>query len=143
MPMPSSPARPSRLRALARAAGFVGLAGVLAFNAACVKEVLRYPHETAEGTAQSWADAFNRNEKGQLRLLVHPERRALYDEHRADVDAQLKAYDIQRWVMGERVVVNGTLEGREIKLYLADQAGVRENTAVLVQTDGSWWLWKY
>jgi len=139
--MPSSSARLSRPRA--PAARFVGLAGLLALPAACVKEVLRYPHETAEGTAQSWADAFNRNEKGQLRLLVHPDRRALYDEHRADVEAQLRAYDIQRWVMGERVIVNGTLEGRELKLLFADHAGVRENTAVLVQTDGTWWLWKY
>jgi hypothetical protein len=134
--MPISPA-PFRI------ARFAALAGLVAALPACVKEVLRYPHETAEGTAQSWADAFNRNEKGQLRLLVHPDRRGLFDEHRADLDAQLKAFDVQRWAMGERVVVNGTLEGRELKLFFADQAGVRENTAVLVSTDGAWWLWKY
>ncbi len=109
----------------------------------CVHETLRYPHATAAVAAQAWADAFNRNEKGQLRLLVHPDRRAAFDEHRADLEGHLRTYDIQKWVMGERVIVENKLEGREITLFFTDSVTVRENKAVLVQTDGDWWLWKY
>jgi len=123
----------------------VALAGALALaaGASCVKEVLRYPHATPEVTAQAWADAFNRNERGQLKLLVHPDRRALFEEHRADLDAQLRAFDVQKWVMGERVIVDGKFEGREVVLSFTDGATVRENKAVIVQADGDWWLWKY
>lgn len=114
-----------------------------ALGSACHKEVLRYPHATPEVAAQAWADAFNRSERGQLRLLVHPDRRALFDEHTVDIEQQLRAFDIQKWVMGERVVVDGKLEGREIIVFLTDGSAVRENRAVLVQADGEWWLWKY
>lgn len=124
--------------------GLGALLALVAFGgSACVHETLRYPHATAETTAQAWSDAFNRNEKGQLRLLVHPDRRTLFDEHRADLEGQLKAFDIQKWAMGERVIVDGKLEGREITVFFTDSATVRENKAVLVQTDGDWWLWKY
>lgn len=146
MPLPP----PHRRRGLARLMGAATLAGLLATASACTHETLRYPHATAENAAQAWADAFNRNEKGQLRLLVHPQRRAAFDEHRADLEGQLKTFDIQKWVMGERVLVEpgsaagGTkLEGREIVLFFTDSVAVRENKAILVQTDGDWWLWKY
>ncbi len=105
---PPFSARVARL-ALGALVAFAGAAGP-----GCAHETLRYPHATAVDHAQAWSDAFNRNEKGQLRLLVHPDRRAAFDEHRADLEGQLRTYDIQKWAMGERVIVDGKLEGREI-----------------------------
>jgi hypothetical protein len=136
---------PFSIRMAKSTLGVVAVVALLGMvGAGCVQpETLRYPHATASVAAQAWADAFNRNEKGQLRLLVHPDRRAAFDEHRADLDGQLRTYDIQKWVMGERVIVENKLEGREITLYFSDSVAVRENKAVLVQTDGDWWLWKY
>ena len=139
----SLPKIEDRAGRVARISAVAALTVLAPAGTGCVRETLRYPHATAETTAQAWSDAFNRDEKGQLRLLVHPDRRAIFDEHAPDLAGQLKAYDVAKWQMGERVIVDGKIEGREITLFFTDSTTVRENKAVLVQTDGDWWLWKY
>lgn len=137
MDRPNQPWTPRRL-ALAAAA-----LAVAALGPGCQHETLRYPHATPEATAQSWADAFNRDERGQLRLLLHPDKRVEFDTQREAVTDKLRKFDIAQWAMGERVVVDGKLEGRELKVFLADGAGTRESTAVLVHAEGDWWVWGY
>ncbi len=139
---PADVPRRSRVGALGLALTLAVATGAFV-GSGCRTVSLHYPHSTPEGTAQSFCDAFNRKEKDQIKLMVHADRRKIFDEHKADLDAQLQTYTIQRWEMGERVVVDGKLEGREIVLYFADGSSTRSNKAILVETEGDWWLWKY
>lgn len=139
-----SPRTPRRRPPGARLLGaLLALALVALAGPACRTPVLHYPHSSPEGTAQAFADAFNRKERDQLGLLVHADRRAAFKEHAADLETQLRHYTIARWEMGERVVVDGKLEGRELVLFFADGATTRPNKAVIVESEGDWWLWKY
>lgn len=115
------------------------VAGLLA----CQPQVLKYPTRQVEQAAQSFADAFNRDERGQLALMVHPKRREVFEAHRADLDAQLKSYQIKSWALTGPVVVQDTLQGRAVRVVFTDGAVVRENEAVFVLDGDQWWLWKY
>jgi hypothetical protein len=106
-------------------------------------ETLKYPHTSPEDTAQAWANAFNHDEIGQMRLLVHPDRRDLFEGHEIDVRKQLAAFDIQKWAVGEEVVVNDSLKGRAVTFWFHDGAKVVQNPAVLVFAEGHWWVWRY
>jgi hypothetical protein len=120
------------------------LFAALALLAACrAPETLRYPHETPEAAAQAWADAFNRKEVGQLRLLVHPDRREPFDAYKLDLERQLQTYTIAKWSLGEEVVVNDKLHGRAVTLWFHDGTHAIENPAVLVFAEGGWWVWRY
>ncbi len=109
----------------------------------CRQEVLKYPRQQVEVAVQSFADAFNRDERGQIELMVHPERRAVFEAHRLDLETQLAHYQIERWSLSEPVVVQEKLEGRAIRVVFTDGAVRRENEAIFVLQDGQWWLWKY
>lgn len=109
----------------------------------CRQEVLKYPRQQVEVAVQSFADAFNRDERGQIELMVHPERRAVFEAHRLDLETQLAHYQIERWSLGEPVVVQEKLEGRAIRVVFTDGAVRRENESIFVLQDGQWWLWKY
>jgi len=110
---------------------------------ACQTPVLKYPHQQVEQAAQSFADAFNRNERGQIALMVHPKRRDVFEAHRGDLDTQLKHYQIKSWAITGPVVVQDTLQGRAVRVVFTDGAVVRENEAVFVLEGDQWWLWKY
>lgn len=116
---------------------------VTALAACRTPATLRYPHHTAETAAQAWADAFNRDELGQLRLLVHPDRRALFEEYEVDLKRQLETYTIARWRLGEEVVVNEKLPGRAVRFWFHDGSKSVENEGVLVFAEDRWWLWRY
>lgn len=119
------------------------LAALVGLGACRPAETLRYPHETPETAVQAWADAFNRGETGQLRLLVHAERRDLFEEHTLDLKKQIEAFDIEKWALGEEVVVNEKHRGRAVSFWFHDGTKNVVNPAVVVFAEGRWWVWRY
>ena len=116
-------------------------------STACHQETLKYPHSTPEACAQAVSEAFNRTELPQLRLLTHPDRRTVLDDHGLDLRQQMKTYDIQSYRLGDRLEVEikpeQKREGRALHLVFSDGYASRENEAVLAFDGGAWWLWKY
>lgn len=109
---------------------------------------LRYPQGTVQQLGQAWQDAFNRDEQGQLTLMVHPDRRETFEQYALDVKAQLDRYTITRYELGATTKVEGGRVGRLVTFYMIDtradaDAEPIDNESVLVEADGRWWLWRY
>jgi hypothetical protein len=128
---------------------FVGaLFGAIALVAGCEyfkprEPVLQYPNDTATQAAQAWADAYNRGEKTQLRMLVHPERRDAFDHHAADLHARLGASTIARFEVGAEVVVNETRSGRVVVNHHTEGTKPHPVEVLFVVEDGRWWMWRW
>jgi len=121
----------------------VALVALLALACTRPPPALKYPTSTPEDAAAAWAKAFNAGDMEQLRLLVHPDRRALFEAHESDVEKQIATFDVQSYEVGEQLVVNEALRGRAVKFIFTDGSSFVENPAVLVEGDRRWWLWRY
>lgn len=128
-------------RMIRRALTLVLLAGVTA----CVHPsvALKYPQRTAEDAARGWSEAFNRDELAQLRLLVHPRKSMAFDQEEARLRHELRTFEVQKYVVGARVIVNGELEGREVDYWYHDGRLPEQRRAVVVESEGRWWLWRF
>lgn len=105
--------------------------------------VLAYSNDSVAQTAQAWADAFNRREKAQLRLLVHPERRDAFDHHAQDLHAMVERGLIAEFQVGPEVIINETRSGRVVEMHYSDGAEPKPIEVLLVAEEGRWWMWRW
>lgn len=106
------------------------------------KQTLEYRHDTLEVAVQSWTDAYNRDRPQQLRLLMHPDKRADFNPKDKALRAELASQLIQRYAIGQVLTVNETMEAREVTFFLHDGARVVARKTVWVLAEGHWWRWR-
>ncbi len=106
------------------------------------KPALEYRNDTLEAAVQSWTDAYNRDRADQLRLLVHPEKRADFNPQDKALRAELATLLIQRYEIGHVLNVNESIEGREVTFWLHDGSRSASRKAVWVLVKGHWWRWR-
>lgn len=97
---------------------------------------------TADAAIAAWTDAYNRDEVEQLRWLVHPEQRKVFDEGRTVLDAELEVWQSVRFMFGPTVQVQGRLTGREVTVEITDGRRTEKRLMVLVEEEGRWWVWR-
>ncbi len=102
-----------------------------------------YRNDTLEGAVKSWAASYHADEYAQLRLLMHPDKRAALDADKDRVLSDLKRLLVQRYGLGLPLKVNETLDGNEVTLWIHDGAEASERAAVWVHAEGQWWCWRY
>ncbi len=102
---------------------------------------LVWPQTTAHAVAESWAGAFNAQQPDQLRLLVHPSRRAAFDEARPTF--RLGKVSIQRFDVAGRLVVDDRYDARDVTYWYHDGAAAAARRVVVAEVDGRWWVWTF
>ena len=93
-----------------------------------------------QAAAAAWSDAYNRDDRTQLRWLVHPETRDDFDRRPA-LAAELETWQVVRYRVAGPVKVDGRFDGREGTVQLGDGRRIEERPIVLVEAEGRWWIW--
>ena len=108
-----------------------------------IPPVLKYETQTVEQAVFAWTDAYNRKEIRQLRLLVHPSRIGHFEADEAGLRKKMKTWRIDKFVVGNQVVVNEEFPGRKISLDYHNGSRAQPRVGIFVFSKERWWVWSY
>ena len=119
------------------------LAAVLLCGCTLRPPVQIYHPMSEKDAVQAWSDAFNEDDLGSLRQLIHPLKKGVFDKDRPRVREWIKSRLVKSYLMGAPVRINETLGGRKVTLHYQDGRTQYDVEVLVVEGEERWWVWSF